>query len=156
METNENTRVLLILKGIPASSKSTYAKKLMKEEPNWVRINKDSIREMLHNSEFSHRNEKLVRDAQKMLILAAFAHDFNVILDNTHIGANVLQGLHDDMKRRGNVKVIEKGFKITLEEAKHRNALREGVARVPDHVIEKMFADSEGTDILEASEVFYP
>jgi len=50
---------VLILKGLPASGKSTYAKELV-AKGNWKRINKDDLRAMLDCSKWSKANEKFV------------------------------------------------------------------------------------------------
>ena len=37
---------LLVLQGIPASGKSTYARELVKNSGAWVRVNRDDLRNM--------------------------------------------------------------------------------------------------------------
>ena len=49
---------LLMLRGLPASGKSTYAKELA--DKGWIRVNKDDLRAMLNNSNWSKGNEKRV------------------------------------------------------------------------------------------------
>ena len=34
---------LLLLKGLPASGKTTFAKELVRKDGNWVRVNKDDL-----------------------------------------------------------------------------------------------------------------
>ena len=50
---------ILILRGLPASGKSTFARKLLNENPNaWKRLNKDELRAMLDDSIHSPANEQ--------------------------------------------------------------------------------------------------
>lgn len=73
---------LIMLKGLPASGKSTYAKKLV--DDGWVRINKDDLREMLNNGKWSSKNEKLILHARNVLITNAFNLGKNVVVDDTN------------------------------------------------------------------------
>lgn len=76
---------VLILQGLPASGKSTYAKELMEREPNkWKRINKDLLREMLDHSEWSERNEDLIIKTRDLLMCFYLESGFNVIIDDTN------------------------------------------------------------------------
>jgi len=151
-------RTVYILRGLPASAKSTFARDLMKREPNrWVRVNKDDLRAMFHNSVFSKDKEEFIRSVQDQLILQALRNGNDVIVDNTHLVPQTVKKLHRLIASVGDVKVIEKGFNVSIHEAKRRNALREGVTRVPDHVIDGM-AKSAGIDrgrVLEDKEFYY-
>ena len=52
---------VLVYRGLPASGKSTAARKMLDENPGkYKRINKDDLRAMLDNSHFSRGNEKFV------------------------------------------------------------------------------------------------
>lgn len=55
---------LTIMRGLPASGKSTKAKELL-SVGNTVRINKDLLRTMLHFDTFTGRNEGMTRDAAR-------------------------------------------------------------------------------------------
>ena len=65
---------VIILRGLPASGKSTYAKSLVKANPNnYKRINRDDMREMLDGYHFSKSNEKFVKKLRDWLIVEAFS-----------------------------------------------------------------------------------
>lgn len=151
-------RTVYILKGLPASAKSSFARDLMKREPNrWVRVNRDDLRAMFHNSVFSRDNEEFIVSVQDQLILKALRDGMDLIVDNTHLVPQTLKKLHRLLASVGDVKVLEKGFNVSIAEAKRRNALREGIARVPDHVIDGM-AKGAGIDrgrVLEDREFYY-
>ena len=73
---------VVILQGLQASGKTTYAKKLV--EKGYKRTNKDDIREMLDNGEYSRANEKLVLEVRDMIIDLALIHEYSVVVDDTN------------------------------------------------------------------------
>lgn len=95
---------ILILKGLPASGKSTYAKKLVMEQ-NYVRVNKDDLRAMMNNSRFSKSNEKLIVSVRDLIIVEALSAQRNVVVDDTN-----LNPVHETQIR----KLVE-SFKPTVE-----------------------------------------
>ena len=78
---------IIILKGIPACWKSTYAHRLM-EESEYVWINKDDIR-----SKHGNIKEWAVDEIQRKMITAAVKADKDIIVDNTHCNKNTLHGV---------------------------------------------------------------
>ena len=57
---------LLVLSGLPASGKTTKCMELL-AHGNTVRLNKDLMRNMLHNDKFTGVNESITRDAVRLL-----------------------------------------------------------------------------------------
>lgn len=77
---------VLILQGLPASGKSTYAKKLVNDNPGaWKRVNKDDLRAMLDISNWSKANEKFVLAMRDQVIVRALSHGYNVVVDDTNL-----------------------------------------------------------------------
>lgn len=152
-------RTLYVTKGLPASGKSTWARDLLKKEPNrWRRINRDDIRNMLSDGRFSPDAEELVKKVQEDAIRAAFKASYDVVLDNTHLVSSTLRKVHMLAKSIGDVTVMEKGFNVDVQECHRRNQLRQGGARVPDKVIDDM-AKSAGLTkgrTLEDKVAYYP
>jgi predicted kinase len=85
-------RTILILKGLPASGKSTYAKELA-TKPEWKRVNKDELRAMIDNSHWSKTNEKFIVEMRDMLISFAMLNGFNVIVDDTNFAPQHLEDI---------------------------------------------------------------
>jgi predicted kinase len=81
-------KTIFITKGLPASGKSTWAKKKCMEYPNTVIINRDSIRTMLKgeykNFPFGSSMEKLVTDLERYTVNNALGRGYNVIIDATN------------------------------------------------------------------------
>jgi predicted kinase len=151
-------RTLIILKGLPASGKSTYAKDLLKKESGrFKRINRDDLRAMLDDGAYSKVNEEFVRNMQIELVRNALSSGFDVVLDNTHLVQKTLMSIHNLAAEVGDVKVIEKSFNTSVEDCIKRNEGRQGSARVPEKVIHDM-ARAAGLDrgrTLKDSETYY-
>lgn len=83
---------LIIMRGLPASGKSTRAKEIVKEFGNVVRINRDSLRKMLHFDTWSGVNEGLTIKAQKALVEEFIANSNRVvIIDDTNLNLGTLE-----------------------------------------------------------------
>ncbi len=140
----------MILQGIPASGKTTWAKALVLADPQWKRVNRDDIRRMLHAGHQSKDNEKLTKAVEVSSILNALERGYNVLIDNTHTSPKVIRNLRADVCEHFPAvgwKIIR--FNIPLKEALRRNASRSGDERVPDSTVHRMwmelnnFADME-------------
>lgn len=71
-----------MLKGLPASGKSTYARKLA--DDGWTRVNKDDLRAMLHNGKWSGKNESQVLAIRDRIIRDSLALGKSVVVDDTN------------------------------------------------------------------------
>jgi predicted kinase len=74
---------LLILQGLPASGKTTYAKELV-DKKGYKRINKDDLRLMIDNSFFSKKNEEAILDARDLLVDMYLRKGYSVVVDDTN------------------------------------------------------------------------
>lgn len=132
---------LLILRGIPASGKSTFAREFIKDNSeDWVIVNRDSIRSMLGNYWVPSR-EKLVSDIEEDMIISAFEREYNVIIDATNLNPTTLkffESIAEDRKLSGlDVEIEFKDFTISLEEAIERDKNRERT--VGEDVIKRFY-----------------
>lgn len=133
---------LLLMCGIPGSGKSTWAKEFISKN-NAVLVSRDSIRFSLLKEEddyFSRENE--VTECFYHMVhkfLETGEYDY-VIADATHntgrSRSNALMGIEPHLIE--GVEIIPVYFNIPVEVCKERNAQREGRARVPDMVIDRM------------------
>lgn len=146
-----------ILKGIPGSGKSTWAKQFVKKEKTWRRVNKDDIRTMLYGDDydFSVENENLVDSLQDALIRKTVSEGFNVVIDNTHLTRQSVKKLNKIAESIGDIQVMEKAFNVSMKECIARNDKRMGRSKVPQGVIERM-AKAAGGNITETPAIYYP
>lgn len=72
-----------MLKGLPASGKSRWAKNECECVENTVRVNKDDIREMMVSA-FSKGNENIVLAVRDTLVREALSQNKTVIVDDTN------------------------------------------------------------------------
>lgn len=73
---------LLLLKGLPACGKTTYAKELVNK--GWKRVNKDDMRLMIDGGKWSRANEKEILNQERRLVEYFLKGGFNVVVDDTN------------------------------------------------------------------------
>ena len=113
---------MIILAGLPGAGKSTLAKKMVKQDPTYVRVNLDDIRNMLGTSDFN--KEKLVEQIELISIGYAFNQKYNVIVDDTNLNPKKINKLKAIAKQY-NAEVDYKLISTDVEECIRRDALRE-------------------------------
>lgn len=74
---------LLMLKGLPGSGKSTYARELVAKH-QYTRVNKDDLRAMLHNGTHSKHKEQTVLAIRDAIVMRALEKGSNVVVDDTN------------------------------------------------------------------------
>ena len=124
---------LLMLKGLPASGKSTHARTLV--DQGYVRVNKDDLRAMMHNSKFSRGNEKEILNARDLIIMRNLQDRISVVVDDTNFESKhqeTLQKIAEQYDADFEVLFID----TPLEECIKRNEQRAN--KVPISVITKM------------------
>lgn len=138
---------VILCVGIVASGKSTWAKEEVKKDPTGtIRVNRDDLRIMMSNYVYSEDNEKLVVSIRDQIIISSLKRGKNVIIDDTNLNRRNFDDICKLVKSTGvDCMVMEKPFYVDLDEAKSRNAKREGFALIPEDVIEKMWKKSGGT-----------
>lgn len=116
---------LIICRGLPASGKSTWAKKWVLEDPEHrIRVNQDDIRLMLGKYWVPSR-EKLVQEIQFDAILEALSRGFDVVIDNTNLNKKVLDGFDRLIKTFKDYEIEYKDFfdtplSVCIERDKNR------------------------------------
>jgi|SRR5882757_4005522 len=76
---------LLMLKGLSASGKSTYAREYIAKSGNAARINRDDLRAMLFDSVWTGKRESVVVDIEKAIAEVCFKHDLTAVVDDTNL-----------------------------------------------------------------------
>lgn len=129
---------ILVLQGLPASGKSTFAKELMEKEPGkWKRVNKDLFRLMLDNGVWNDKNEKFILKIRDAIIINALELGINVILDDCNFAPKHIRRMNEIAEEVGATVEI-KFFDVPLYECIERDKKRP--APVGERVIIKMHA----------------
>lgn len=126
-----------ITKGLPASGKTTWAKKMIAKNPGmYKRINKDDLRSMLDAGKWSKENEKMVLRIRDMLILEALKDGKHVIIDDTNLHHKHEQQIKELVKGKAQVKI--KDFTdVSVDECVRRDLQR--LEYVGEKTIRKMY-----------------
>ena len=116
---------MLILQGLPASGKSTYAKDWVNKDPKHrVRINRDTMRLML-NPIYSMDHENLVTDILDFALDNILAHNYDVVIDNMNLSKKYVDDLEAKAKE-ANYEIVIKSFKdVPLDVCIERDSKRE-------------------------------
>lgn len=116
-------RVIYMLKGLPASGKSTYAKDMI-STGKIKRISKDDLRSMLHNGKYTPELEMFILDARNILIKLALKQGFDVVIDDTNLNPIHQEAIHS-LAKVFEAAVEEISFDTPVEECIRRDALRD-------------------------------
>jgi predicted kinase len=136
---------LLVLQGLPASGKSTYAKELLNslEEGTALRVNNDDLSTMLHGKSYTpgisdSRASQLLGKIRAEIIRNAFRLGYElVIVDNTNLSPKTFKSLQRLAEDCGAEFELDNSFlDVPIEECLRRNAVRENP--VPEKVIWEM------------------
>lgn len=131
---------LLMMRGLPASGKTTRAKEIMREAGNMVRVNRDQLRPMLHgDAKWSGKKEKVTRHVQRAMVKDLLDNDYSVIVDDTNL-RHVDRDRWNHVARETNAKFEVVDMDTPYDECVHRDDKREG--NVGSHVITSMALSS--------------
>ena len=130
---------IIMLKGLPASGKSTWAKEKINENSNYIRINKDDIRESI-TGKWTPKKEKIVISIRNSLIKTGISLGKNVIIDDTNLNPKHEQSLKTLAQELGvEFEVNDSFLKVPVEECVERDIKRD--KSVGYKVIYKMYYD---------------
>lgn len=122
---------VLILQGIPASGKSTFAKALVADSQGlWKRLNKDDMRAMLDDSVHSKENESFVEQLRDMMLFEALKSGKNVVIDDTNLWERPVERVKKVVEQfqkthRTKVEIEMKTFEVDLGTCIERDSQRE-------------------------------
>lgn len=131
----KNKKIILPV-GIPASGKSTWRKKFLRENQNYVCVSRDDYRLMLRNESLCEfKMEQYITELVEDAIVRAIKNKYNVIVDQTNVNRKWLLPLVEFCEKLADVEF--KIFDISPEKAIERDNGRE--AKVGEVVIRKMY-----------------
>lgn len=136
---------IIICWGASGSGKTTWSTKSIKENPNFVRVNRDDIRKQLVGIlDQSYYKRKDLNSLEKQVTYILFAnirhllqHDFNVIIDNTHLKMSYINEIIQEFNHLVDIEI--KTFFVPLNELKQRVRNREDKRSF----IQKLFSKSK-------------
>lgn len=130
---------IILTRGLPASGKSTWARKMVQDHPDkYVRCNKDDLREMMFNSVWSKSKEKLVLHVRDTIVLDCLEKRMSVIIDDTNLDDSHIKRMRELAAPYKDVVIKTQDFtNVSLEECLKRNAARP--KPVPEFVIKDMY-----------------
>lgn len=130
-------RTIKILKGLPASGKSTYAKSLVEENPDkYKRVNRDSLR-LMFNQEKDNKFEKFLLRVRDNIILECISNGYDVIVDDLNLSPKHEARIKSLVGKKAEVEVVDFFLSVPLETLIERNASRED--KVPEKVIRNLY-----------------
>lgn len=142
-------RTLLVLQGVPASGKTTWAKKFIQDIPNWVRVNRDDIRANISGA-WSRELENHVKDIEHFIITSSLNTGKNVIVDDTNLNPTTIDELRE-LASMYEAEFLIKEFRIDLRTALARNAQRENP--LPEKEVCKFFVKYYPEEMVDKREM---
>jgi predicted kinase len=118
-----------VMTGLPASGKSTHARRLMAEADGRMRrVSLDELRKMLDDNHgdkrLTYTHEETVLKVQDAAVLAAVTAGFDIVVDNTHLVSRIPNRLKRLVDGRA-VFEVHDFTDVDVEECIRRDALRE-------------------------------
>lgn len=144
---------LILTVGLPASGKSTWARKQWEDNPEGVLlVERDETRtklfgEAYHRGNFPQKSEAQVTAVNTELTKQGLRAGKTVIVSDTNLNPRFLQSLVK-LGRDYGAEVSLEHFDVPVEECKRRNKARgkRGEREVPDFVMERMAKGAYGED----------
>jgi predicted kinase len=128
---------IIITRGLPASGKTTFARELMAKDQMYKRINRDSLREMIDNGQWSGSKEKYIKRAEIVLTELYLEDGFNVIVDDCNL-SDTAETIWGNIAKQFGAEFEVKDFRsVPLDECLKRDQKRTNY--VGEKVIRQMY-----------------
>ena len=128
---------ILVLQGVPASGKSTFARSLALKDKSYVIVSRDAIREA-RGEYWIPEHEDYISDIEEFEIRSAIKHNLNPIIDATNLNPKTI-AKWKNLAEELNVNIEFKMFEIDFATALERDSKRE--RSVGKKVLERFFRD---------------
>lgn len=130
--------MLLLTIGIPASGKTTWAKRYCLENPHIIRLSSDELRSIVGESEDDQTVSREAFNILEVIVEHLLAQNYTVLVDSCAYKSSRRKNfINIARKLKKEIKCYY--FDIPLGEAKIRNRLRP--RKVPEVVIEKFYRE---------------
>lgn len=128
---------ILVLQGVPASGKSTFARSLVLKDKSYVIVSRDAIREA-RGEYWIPEHEDYISDIEEFEIRSAIKHNLNPIIDASNLNPKTI-AKWKNLAEELNVNIEFKMFEIDFATALERDSKRE--RSVGKKVLERFFRD---------------
>jgi predicted kinase len=150
-------KTIYMMKGLPASGKSTWAKEFVKGRQDVIRVSNDDLRLLMFNRAFSKPDTKHISIVRESMIQYAIDRGLSVVIDNCNLHPKHHRN-YSELAVKYNYNFEVKDFTSTpLGECIRRDKLRDG--KVGAWVIVDMynhFLRGEDEPFLEVKDVKIP
>jgi len=131
----KNKKIILTV-GIPASGKTTWKKKFLRDHQNYVSVSRDDYRSMLFNSPVvDFKGEKYINELVENAIIQAIRMKYNVIVDQTNTIGKYLKEMVEFCEKLADVEF--QIFDISVAKAVERDKNRDHT--VGEETIKRMY-----------------
>lgn len=141
---------LFVMMGVPGSGKTTFAKELVENRPNTIRVSRDDIRFSLleKDDEYFAKEDKVFKTFTET-IDKYLAEGKDVIADATHLNRGSRKKLISNLTVKPD-QILIVYVKVSLEKALEQNELRKGTkSYVPTKVIKDMWENLQPPAVYE-------
>jgi len=115
---------VMFLRGLPGSGKSTWARQFVEQNKDWVRVNRDDLRNM-RGLYWLPKQEDYITSLEIHAIQSALDHSLNVIVDATNLNDGSVAKLKSAaLKIVPTVKFETRDFNLSPEECIRRDLKR--------------------------------
>jgi len=142
------------LQGLPGSGKTTFAKKFVEKNADWVRVSRDDLRNM-RGKYWLPKQEKMISKFESACIIDALSEEKNVVVDATNFNPKHLTNLKNIIKTEyPGIEFETKFFDVSLEKCIKRDLERPN--SVGEKVIRNFYKKYIEEDITIKQDVSLP
>jgi len=150
---------IIVLRGLPRSGKSTFAIEFIKNNPDYVRVNRDSLRKMLGKPAGSRdeKYEKKIIELETLTIKTLLSSDFNVIVDDINLSEKNISRLKVNFSKIADIEINDSFLSVPFDEIIRRNNNSPKDEKVPEKTLTELyeqFVSSTGLSKEERQKVW--
>jgi predicted kinase len=133
---SSKTPKVIINIGIPGAGKSTWTEQFIKENPSYIRVNRDDLRMSFRKETVCDgKSEDIITDAINETIIATLKRGRNVVVDNTNVKLTYINKIINLVKYSADIEF--KLFDVPVDVCIERDSKR--INPVGENVIRSMF-----------------